>query len=154
MGLRDIVIATKTIPAGGTSFEVRGLSMNDLMLVVTEYGPQMTLVFSRLQAGEIQGEDIKSTIVNMSREFPDLLAAVICLAADDYDPEMVAKMKKVPLTVTTEAAEEIFKLTFASEAEVKKFIESLTRMIAAGSGALTTALGQTSETGIGASAAA
>lgn len=154
MGLRDIVIQTKTITAGAATFEVRGLSMNDLMMVVTEYGPQMTLVFNRLQQGDIQGDDIKGTIVNMSREFPDLLAAVICLAADEYDPEMVAKMKKVPLGVTTEAAEEIFKLTFTSEAEVKKFIESLSRMIAAGSGALTQALGPTSPTGTGVSVAA
>lgn len=153
MGLRDIVIKTKTIKAEGASFEVRGVSMNDLMVAASDYGPQLGLVFTKLKTGEIQAEDVRSSIIALAKEFPELLAAIICLAADDYEPEMVEKLKKVPIGVTADALEAVFSLTFASEADVKKLVESLTRMIAAGSGALTQALGPTSGTGIGASAA-
>lgn len=154
MGLRDIVIRTKTIEVEATSFEVRGLSMNDVMVAASDYGPQLSLVFSKMQTGELETTDIKSAILDLSKEFPEVLAALICLAADDYAPDMVAKMRRVPMTVTTEALEAIFHLTFASEADVKKLVESLSRMITAGSGALTKALGPTSETGTGVSAAA
>ena len=155
MRLRDIVIQTTTIPVGETtSFEVRGISMNDLMVAASDYGPQLGVVFGKLQSGEIETDDDRSTIMRLSREFPDLLAAIICLAADDYAPEMVAKMRRAPVTVTVDAVEAIFKLTFASEADIKKLMESLTRMIVAGSGALKAASGPTSGTGIGASAAA
>lgn len=155
MAISDIVIPTKTITAGAASFEVRGLSVNDLMLVMTEYGPQMSLVFDRLRQGDVEGDNIKEIIINLCREFPDMLAALVCLAADEYDPESVAKMKKVPVGITAEAAEEIFTLTFASEAELKKFIESLTRGLSLVSGTLNTATTpQTSLNGTGVSAAA
>lgn len=150
MGLRDIVILTKTIPAGDTTFEVRGLSAHDLIIAASDFGPQLTIVFTKLKSGEIVADDLKSAVMSVSKEFPELLAALICLAADDYDPVMVNKMKKVPIGVTTEAVEAIFGLTFRGEAEVKKLMESLARMIAAGSEALTTALGPTSGIGTGA----
>lgn len=154
MGLRDIVIRTKTIEVGDTTFEVRGLSMSDVMIAALDYGPQLSIVFAKLKSGDVDTSDIRQTILELSREFPDILSAIICMAADDYDPEMVAKMRKVPMNVTVEAAEAIFELTFASEAEVKKLLESLTRILAAGSGTLMMTLGQTSETGTGVSAAA
>lgn len=154
MGLRDIVIRTKTISVEDTTFEVRGVSMNDLMVAASDYGPQLSLIFTKLQSGSLDTTDVKSAILGLLREFPEVLAAVICLAADDYEPAMVKKMCRVPMGVTVEALEAIFGLTFASEADVKKLMESLTRMMAAGSGALTVALGPTSGTGIGASAAA
>ena len=153
MGLRDIVIQTKTITVDSATFEVRGLSMHDLMIVAADYGPQLSLVFTQLKSGEIERDDLRSAVVEVAKEFPELLAGIICLAADDYEPELVAKMSRVRMSVTAEAVEEIFKLTFKGEAEIKKLMESLTRMIAAGSGTLSTALGQTSETGIGASVA-
>lgn len=150
MGLRNIVIRTTTIPAGDATFEVRGLSAHDLLIAASDYGPQLSILFGKLKAGEIDRSDLRSAVVDVSKEFPELLSGLICLAADDYDPKMVQKMKRVPMGVTAEAAEAIFKLTFTSEADVKKFMESLTRMIAAGSEALTTARGQHSETGTGA----
>lgn len=154
MGLRDVVIKTKTIPAGDTTFEVRGISMTDVIIAASDYGPQLTLVFQKLKSGEIESDGIKEALMGLAREFPELLAALVCMASDEYDEAMVAKVQKFPPTVTLEALEAIFSLTFASEAEVKKFIESLTRMIAAGSGALTTALGQPSQIGTGDSVAA
>lgn len=149
MGLRDIVIRTKTITAGEATFEVRGLSMSDVMIAALDYGPQLSMVFSKLKSGEVEAVDIRSTVLELSKEFPDVMAAIICMAADDYDPVMVAKLRRVPITVTVEACEAIFELTFTSEAEVKKLLESLTRIIATGSGTLATLVGQTSETGTG-----
>lgn len=154
MGLRDIVIRTKTVTVQDQSFEVRGISMSDVMIAVSDYGPQLSLCFEQFRRGDIETTDIKAALLGLSREFPELLAAIICMASDDYDPALVKKVAKLPLSATTEALEAIFGLTFASEAEVKKFMESLTRMITAGSGALTTVRGPSSETGTGGSVAA
>lgn len=155
MAISDILIPTKTITAGSASFEVRGLSVNDLMLVATEYGPMMSLAFDRLKAGDVEGESIKELIISLCKEFPDMAAALVCLAADEFDNDTIAKMKKVALPITVEALEAIFGLTFASEAELKKFIESLTRGLSLVSGTLDqTTTPQPSLNGIGASAAA
>ena len=34
--------------------------------------------------------------MGLAREFPELLAALVCMASDEYDEAMVAKGPKVP----------------------------------------------------------
>jgi hypothetical protein len=80
---------------------------------------------------------------------PEVAAAVIALASDDYAPETVAVAKQLPFNTQVELVEAIFHETFHSEADVKKLIASLTKMITAASGALTEIGPQISLDGIG-----
>ena len=154
MGIRDIVILTDTVKVDEkVSFEVRGLSLNDLMLVAFDYGPQISTVFAKMQAGDFDTADLRGAVLDASREFPDLLAALICMAADDYEPEIVQRIKKVQAHVTADAIEKVFTLTFRSEADVKKLVESLTRMFVAGTATLSQVTSPASGTGIGDSVA-
>lgn len=142
MGLRNLVIRREVVSLpDGQSFEVRGLSLFDIMSVLTTYGPQMSIVFGKLTAakrqGPISGGMVKETIASLSQEFPDLLAAAIALAADDYSPEGLKIVKQLPLPTQIAAVETIFSLTFQSEGDVGKLAESLSRMLVAISGALT-----------------
>lgn len=154
MGLRDFKIARTDIPAGGTTLSVRGVSFDDVMHLADTYGPTMAVMFGRIQSGSsLANADVRTIIGNLAKEAPDMVAAAIALATDEYDDETVAIAKQLPFPVQLEALEAIFQRTFASEAEVKKLIESVTRMIAGVSGALTTA-GSTLPIGTGASAGA
>ncbi len=151
MGLRDLQIHQTTITYRDQPIHLRGISAVDVMMAAQDYGPQMALAFGKLTSGDANTMDTKTMIVELSRELPDLVAACIALAADDYSPEGVSTAKKLPFNTQIEAIEAIFQETFYNEAEVKKLIESLTRMIAAISGALTDVAPLTSELGIGAS---
>lgn len=154
MGLRNISIARKSIRVDDKqSFDVRGLSLTDVMAAMADYGPQMALAFSKIsekgQGSKFDSATIKARIRDLAGEFPDLLAAVIALGADDYAPETVKTTKTLPLLVQIQAIEAIFGLTFQSEGDVGKFMESLTRGLVAATGALNQ-IRETSLDGIGA----
>lgn len=142
MGLRDLVIARKKIPVDhNQSFEVRGISLTDVMLALGDYGPQMSIVFAKIAERRTAGEPLDNTTIRnaireVASEFPDLFAAVIALAADDYSPEGIRVVKSLPMMAQVEAIEATFMLTFQSEGDVVKFIEALTRALVSATGAL------------------
>lgn len=143
MGLRNIVIHRETIAVDDVqSFEVRGISLFDIMRVIGDYGPQMSLAFGKITNREegtrLEPATVKSRISDLAQEFPELLAATVALACDDYSPEAMKITKQLPMTVQIAAIETIFALTFRSEAEVGKLVESLVRAMAATTGALKT----------------
>lgn len=139
----------------GQSFDVRAASTNDLMMLVAEHGSTLGILFAKLQSGRsepgsLSTDMVRQLIFDLAREFPSIAAEVIALASDSYDEEGIAMARDLPITVQVDAIEKVFQLTFASEGEVKKFVESLTRMLVGVSGALTNKAGQPSQTGIGA----
>ena len=158
MGLRNIVIARRRIDLGDNqAFEVRGISLFDIMSVLNEYGPQMALMFGKVMAqkaekGGLDNAAVRKAISDVSGEFPDVLAAVIALASDDYTPETIEIAKQLPMMSQIAAVEAIFALTFKSEGDVKKLIESLTEMMVAATGTLKTAMLSPLPNGIGATA--
>lgn len=156
MGLRNITIRREvvTLP-DGQSFQVRGLTAFDIFDAIGAYGPQMSMLFAAVanrqqKGGSLSTDDVKAAILASIKEFPDLIAHAAASAADDPSPEAITAFKQLPMTTQAETIEMIFSLTFASEGEVKKLIESLSRMMLVASTALTQV---TSQVGIGASVA-
>lgn len=153
--LKSIRIAREPVTlSDGQSFDVRAVSTNDLMVLVAEHGSTLGILFAKLQGGSkepgsVSTDLVRQMIFDLAREFPSIAAEIIALAADDYDSEGIAMARDLPITVQVEAIEKVFHLTFSSEGEVKKFVESLTRMLVGVSGALTNNKAQLSESGIG-----
>lgn len=156
MGLRNITIRREVITLpDGQNFQVRGLTAFDIFDAIGAYGPQMSMLFAAVtsrqqKGGSLSSDEVKAAILAAMREFPDLIAHAAASAADDLSPEAITAFKQLPMTTQAEAVEMIFSLTFASEGEVKKLIESLSRMMLVASTALSQA---TSQVGIGASVA-
>lgn len=128
----------------GQSFDVRAVSVNDLMTLVAESGPTLAVIFAKVQQEaesltRMTHDDVKTIIFTLAREFPEVVSSLIALAADAYKPEGVAMAAQLDLTTQVAAVEKIFLMTFRSEAELKKLMESLTRMAVGMSGALATA---------------
>lgn len=135
MGLRNIKIHTTTVMYRDEPIEVRGISASDLFLAAQDYGPQIALLFGKFTSGDMNS-DFKQHVAAFMKEAPELLGAIIAIATDDYCPEAIEIAKKLPGSVQIELIEAIFNETFYSEAEIKKLMESLTRMIQATSGVL------------------
>ena len=150
MGLRDIQIHRTTVMYRETEISVRGISASDLFAVAQDYGPNIAILFGKVTAGEIDS-NIKKHMALVMSEAPDLVGAIIALATDDYHPKSIEVAKQLPGNVQIELVEAIFNETFYSEAEIKKLIESLTRMIAAASGVLKDMPQSVLPSGIGAS---
>lgn len=151
MGLRHIQIPTRTVPVGDENIQLRGASFSDLMMLMDAYSGQMTAVFARvLQLAEDERlAGVQAAITQMSKDFPELVGALIALASDDYAPETVEVATKLPFTTQVQCIEAIFDLSFTTEGDIKKFMESVVRMIQAASATLVEL--QSSPIGIGAS---
>lgn len=156
MKLSQLQIARKTVQLDARqSFEVRAISAVDLAMLLGRYGPMLAMAWATIakshKAGTpISRQFIQETLVRIIPEFPDLLAAFVAIAADEFTEEAIETVKRLPITAQAEALEGIFMLTFASEADLKKFTELLTRGAEAVAGALTgvtTTLGSGAGTG-------
>ncbi len=143
MKLSQLQIARETVRLDATQdFEVRAVSAVDLALLMGRYGPMMAVAWARVAQAKKGGKGvskalIQETLLQIIPEFPELFAAFIAVASDDLTQEGIESAKRLPITVQTEALIAIFALTFATESDLKKFIESLTRMGEAVAGALT-----------------
>ena len=154
MAIKNLTIPERTITVGEAGeISVRGISLADLMTVVNVYGPQATMAFAKVQKMDsLDVADVRTLIGSMATEFPDMVAAAMALAAESYDPDTIALLKRIPFHKQIEVIEAIFSLTFSQEGEIKKLIGSLTAMMAEVSGALTD-IQLPSLTGTGASGA-
>lgn len=135
MGLRDIQLPSTTITIPGGSFAVRGLSFSDIVTVANTHGPQVAMIFAKVTNGDKIAEgDVRTVLANVAPQVPDLVAAIIALAADDYTPETIEIARKLNFQHQLAALEAVFHNTFQSEAELKKFVESIIRMLTGATG--------------------
>lgn len=153
MPLKNITIPERTVKVGDDGeITVRGISLSDLMTIVNVYGPQASIAFAKVQTlKSLDVADVRTLIGSLATEFPDMVAAAMALAADEYDAETIHTLKRVPFHKQIEVIEAIFSLTFTQEGEIKKLLASLTSMMAEVSGALME-IQHPSQTGIGGSA--
>lgn len=138
MPIKNVTIPERTVKVGKDGeIIVRGISLSDLMTIVNVYGPQASIVFGKIQKLEsVQVTDVKLLIATVAKEFPDMVAAAIALAADSYDDETVELLKRIPFHNQIEVIEAIFGLTFTQDGEIKKLLATVTAMLAEVSGAL------------------
>lgn len=159
MSLHHIVIRREKIEMpDGQVFEVRGITANDLMSLVGQQGAVLAMIYARAVESRSGGrplmeDDVKGLLVKLATDFPDVVAAIIAHASDSPDAKGMEIARNLPFTTQIEALLAVFSITFASEAEVKKLVESLSTILTAISGALAE-VDPASVTGIGASAAA
>lgn len=159
MGLRELKIPTVKVAVGEPSdnnfLEVRGLAVEDLTILATSLGPQMAMLYgSVMRRAEVFQEtpldfDMTSAIIGALKDVPDLAASCIALAADDFSEETVVIARKLNALDQVALIEAIFALTFRSESEVKKVIESIAGAITRLALTLTEARLTLSQTGIG-----
>ena len=140
MGLRDYELPTEIIRIDDSmSFVVRGISFEDITRLVAKHGPVLTLVYSRFV--ELKGdhgltpEALGGIVTSLVDQFPDVVADVIGIAAEERD--QIEKVKRLPIGIQLDAIDKIVRLTFSGDAELKKVVETVTRMAQGVQGAMT-----------------
>lgn len=159
MPITNVYIPTETIPfknpdGSEGSIEVRGITVADVMQAAHKFGPQLVLVFGKVWSGgggALDEADVRKTIWEVSTEFPDVLAAILAMAADEYNDAGVSLMRRLQLDKQAEVLSAVFNLSFASEGSLEKLVA----LVVTWMGDIQTAMEsvtQTSSTGIGDSA--
>jgi hypothetical protein len=150
--LSDMTITTSVVKTPNGDFSVRGISFSDITLLVSSHGAEITLLFTKFTNGEALNErDVKTVLFSLMPQMPDLVAEAIALAADDYTPEAIANVRKIPFQYQFEALEKIYQNTFTTDAELEKFMESIIRMLAKATGLVQQMKLPISDLGFGAS---
>lgn len=138
MGLKQVTLASYTAKALGTEIKVRAISFVEISRIAADFAPDAAMAFSKIvdrarnrhgKNPEITTDEIKDILRSLIPAAPRLVGAVIALASDEYDDEAVDIAQKLPPALQVELLENIFSMTFVSDAELKKLVESITRML-------------------------
>ncbi len=134
--LSALVVRTTevAVPGGDASITLRGLSANDIAVLMNEHLPEILLAVGTVRekaASGMSADEMKLVIETLLSVAPDLVAHIIARASfRDPDPagaRIVAR--EAPAIFQINALIAVFELTMHSEAEVKKLIETVTNLL-------------------------
>lgn len=119
MSLADYKPATESVVLGEASFEVRGLSLVDLSILIRSHLPDLDALFSLFDQARVQPtEDITAVALSIVSQAPGFAANLIALAADM--PEAAPQAMQIPAPKQIEIIIAIINLTFAEVGGIKK----------------------------------
>ena len=123
--LTDYTIPTDEVPVPGSDFTitVRGLSVEDCSGLIRVHGDQLSAVYDTEIAGYGDMPPITDIAKALFTMAPDAVAEIIALANDS--PKTASAVRKMPVPVQIDALSRIAVLTFHSEAQVKKLLETV-----------------------------
>lgn len=132
MSLADYQPARTTVPFKGGSFDVRGLSADDLGVLLKHHLPDLDRLFELYAEGVDERLAVFGTAqyaMKLVQDAPGLTAHVIALATDE--DEVVDKARRLPIPVQVEALKAIVHLTFDEAGGPKNFFESMKNLVMA-----------------------
>lgn len=118
-----------TVEFKGGSFQVKGLSLNDVSILVQANLQDMEVLFDTFDKGVGDGTNmdfttIASTLLSHAPRFVTNAIALACTEADPFEDKLAAAAA-LPMPVQIEAIKKVGSLTFEEAGGVKKFLEGL-----------------------------
>ncbi len=129
MSLANFEIETAAVKFRGGEFTVRGLGLDAVSyLMQSGSREELDLAVSQLEelfraSTEKDSAAIAGGIQKLIVQLPGLAAKVIAFAAEE--PNEVAKVRKLPVSVQLEAMLAIGRLTFDGEDSIRNFVSGL-----------------------------
>jgi hypothetical protein len=128
--LSDLRIPERTIevPNGGY-FAVRGLSYEDMTILVDRYFAELSEMFDRFAGQAKFGEDemVGMMTTVLIKQTPAIASDVIALGANE--PEMAGIARQLPFPTQIEAVKAIAELTFDAGGGPKKVGETVIEIV-------------------------
>lgn len=133
MGIADYQPQRLSIPVKGLDepMRVRGLSLDDVAVLLNEYMPDVDTLFELYDVGVNDSTKVAATAqfaIKLAQQAPALVSHLIALAADE--PAATAAIRRMPMTVHVEALKAVALLTFEEAGGARKFFESLKMLLA------------------------
>lgn len=130
MALADIIIPTRTIEYGASSFTIRPLCVDDVMRALFDAQNDVedaVILFKNTVSDPKDDSQIATFMALVANKLPALVARVIAYAADE--PSQHEKVLRLPVPVQTDAFYAVVDMTFSEPDSLKKFAEKLTSIM-------------------------
>jgi len=130
MALADIIIPTRTIEYGPSSFTLRPLCVDDVMRALFDAQSDVEEavdLFKNTVTDPKDNEQLSTFMVSVVDKVPTLAARIIAYAADE--PKMHEKVLRLPVPVQADAFHAVVEMTFSEPDSLKKFAEKLTSIV-------------------------
>lgn len=109
------------------SFEVRGLGLNDVAVLIRTHFPDIDALFDLFSGVEdMTVEQLKPLALTLTTNAPGFVANVIALAAGEGD---ASDAERLPASVQLQALFDIGELTFTEVGGVKKSLEVIAALL-------------------------
>lgn len=138
MGLKDFTPATETVAYPDGNFAVRGLSLEDLTVLVRAHYKPLSELFDRyvgeaaaaaadeVSGGQLKLGDVSDVVLEVLETAPGLLADVISRAAGEPDQAHMARM--LPTSTQIDAIEKVIRLTLEAEGGLEKLVGTVSKL--------------------------
>ncbi len=83
MSLKTLALATRTVELPGGSLTVRGLSLEEILLLVGMYKPAMEALYEQVSAVGGLGDEIENVVQSAITEMPDLVKSMIVMGCGE-----------------------------------------------------------------------
>lgn len=132
MNFEEITFASAKFKTSGGMITVRGLSLNEVMVLTENYLAPLKTIFDHISEEENATIDPKQAQVigmSMLRQFPNFGAEIIALAADAHTEKGIAVAAKLTIPRQLEILAKIAEMTFEMEGDVKKSVSLIASLI-------------------------
>lgn len=127
MALSDYQPERAAVSFKGGSFEVRGLTFDDLSLLLrAHYNDLEDLVklYDDSSAEFLTGRGLDRFVLKLATDAPGLVASVIVLATDTRGDDAEAKARGLPFPLVVDALGKVGKLTFEEAGGLANFMRT------------------------------
>lgn len=127
MSLKSLRLPEAKVELPDGDFVVRGLSLNDVSILVQRHGKRLNELFQRFaEQGDLTTETVAAFALPLLQSAPEIAAELIACAAGDPDDAEIAG--RLPFPVQIDALEKIAILTFEAGGGPKKLLETVVRL--------------------------
>ncbi len=102
---------------------VRGLSTQDLTLVIKTHKDSLTKLFEAAEGRLENNEDLTGFGMELMDEFPDLVALLIALAADM--PDKSGEVLRLPAPIQLRLMQAVYELTIEDTGGIEDFLQNV-----------------------------
>lgn len=130
VSLSELVVPQKAVHVSDdSSVLVRGLSFDDLIRLSVAHLPNLAMLYKAFteRQSDLTPAAMQDLLELAMTDAPALIYDAIASAADE--PQMAKQVSKLRPSVIMDFVETIVGLTFVSEGELKKLVESATRLM-------------------------
>lgn len=130
MGLSNYKPESRLIALKGGSFQVEGLSIEDVSVLVREHLPDLDALFDIFQNANVKSsDDMLPVVKSLVSQAPGFAANLIAIAS--REPDSAAQASRIPAPKQIEIIMEIGDLTFTEVGGIKKSWELIAGLLKA-----------------------
>lgn len=130
MTLAAYQIQKKQVSFMGGSFHVKGLSLDDISILMRDYLADIDLLFKMYEKEEMRESAVAESAkfaIGIVRDAPALVGLLIALSAGE--PDAVDIARQLPIPVQIDVVKAVIELTFEEAGGAKKFLDSVMNLV-------------------------